>query len=68
MINVQTVRNKRKQEELFANLSRNRISMLGITDHKIISEDLVGCDEKGNVTFIITSAGENGNNATVGCL
>lgn len=68
VMNLQTIRNSSKHEELSESFSRNRIDVLGIVGHKIIHEDPDEYHEKENITFIRTSVVGNVNDVAIGRL
>ena len=68
VMNLQTIRNSSKHEELSESFSRNRIDVLGIVGHEIIHEDPDEYHEKENITFIRTSVVGNVNDVAIGRL
>ena len=64
-MNVRTIREKRKQEELLSHLNKYKIDILGITDHKIVHDDPIEYHEKDNSTLITISATRNANNTPI---
>ena len=65
-MNVRTIREKRKQEELLSHLNKYKIDILGIIDHKIVHDDPIEYHEKDNSTLITISATRNANNTPIG--
>ena len=65
-MNVRTLRTQQKRIELIANMNRQRIAILAISDHKICHEDEINYEQLNNYTIITSSAWRNSNNASAG--
>ena len=64
--NVRTLRSKARQLELANLVIKQNISILGISDHKIVHEEKYQSTSIDNCTLITSSAWRNSNNASSG--
>ena len=67
ILNVRSLRNLNKQEEIALNCRKHSISILGVVDHKIVhDDDEIRYSRIGERHFITSSAWRNSNNAAMG--
>ena len=65
-MNVRTVKNKSKQQELSYNCEKQSINILGVIDHKITHQEEIRYESVDRHTLITSSAWRSSNGAAVG--
>ena len=64
-MNVRTIRESRNREELSSNLSKLKIDILGIQEHRIVHEEPVRYESVHGNTLVTTSATRNAVGAAI---